>query len=154
VLPARVAMRAVIQRVTEASVKVNGDIVGEIGRGLLVLLGISRDDSAADIGWMVDKIINLRIFEKEDGKFDHSLLDIGGALLVVSQFTLYGDCSRGRRPSFSEAMSAKDAKTCFEMFLEKAKEKVAKVENGTFQASMEVFLVNDGPVTIIIDSKK
>lgn len=103
---------------------------------------------------MIDKIINLRIFEKEDGKFDHSLLDIDGALLVVSQFTLYGDCSRGRRPSFSEAMSAQEAKTYFDMFFERAKEKIAKVEKGTFQASMEVSLVNEGPVTIIIDSKQ
>jgi D-tyrosyl-tRNA(Tyr) deacylase len=148
------AMRAVIQRVKEASVKVKGFVVGEIGQGLLVLLGISQGDSANDIPWMVDKIINLRIFEKEDGKFDQSLLDIDGALLIVSQFTLYGDCSKGRRPSFSEAMSVKDAKTYFEMFLEKAKERVAKVENGTFQTSMEVSLVNEGPVTIIIDSKR
>jgi D-tyrosyl-tRNA(Tyr) deacylase len=100
-------MRAVIQRVKEASVKVKGFVVGEIGQGLLVLLGISQGDSANDIPWMVDKIINLRIFEKEDGKFDQSLLDIDGALLIVSQFTLYGDCSKGRRPSFSEAMSVK-----------------------------------------------
>ena len=147
-------MRAVIQRVKEASVKVDGVVVGEIGQGLLILLGIAQSDSAADIPWMVDKIINLRIFEKGDGKFNHSLMDIGGALLVVSQFTLYGDCSRGRRPSFSEAMSAEDAKTYFEMFLKKAKERVAKVENGVFQTSMEVSLVNEGPVTIVIDSKK
>jgi len=147
-------MRAVIQRVKEASVKVKGGIVGQIGQGLLVLLGISQGDTGADIPWMVDKIINLRIFEKEEGKFDHSLLDIDGELLIVSQFTLYGDCSRGRRPSFSEAMNAKEAMIYYDMFLERAKEKVKKVENGIFQASMEVSLVNEGPVTIIIDSKQ
>lgn len=147
-------MKAVIQRVKKASVRVEGSIVGEIGQGLLVLLGFFRGDMVADISWMIDKIINLRIFEKEDGKFDYSLLDIGGELLVVSQFTLYGDCSRGRRPSYSEAMSVMEAKTYFRMFLEKAKEKVTKVENGIFQASMEVALVNEGPVTIIIDSKR
>jgi D-tyrosyl-tRNA(Tyr) deacylase len=103
---------------------------------------------------MIDKIINLRIFEKEDGKFDNSLLDIGGELLIVSQFTLYGDCSKGRRPSFSEAMESGQAKGLFELFVEKAREKISKVESGIFQASMDVSLVNEGPVTIIIDSKK
>lgn len=147
-------MRAVIQRVKGASVEVEGQIVGRIGSGLLVLLGIHRSDTAAGIPWMIDKIINLRIFEKEDGKFDESLLDINGELLIVSQFTLYGDCSKGRRPSFSEAMEATHAKILFELFIEKAKEIISHVETGIFQTSMDVSLVNEGPVTVIVDSKK
>jgi D-aminoacyl-tRNA deacylase len=147
-------MRAIIQRVKEASVEVEGEIIGKIARGLLVLLGIHRNDSVAGVPWMIDKIINLRIFEKEEGRFDDSLLDIDGALLIVSQFTLYGDCSRGRRPSFSEAMNATDARTFFELFIEQAKEKVSQVESGIFQTSMNVSLVNEGPVTVVLDSKK
>lgn len=147
-------MRAVVQRVEEASVEVDGRIVGRIGRGFLVFLGVHKEDTPRDISWMIDKIINLRIFEKENGKFDESLLDIKGSLLVVSQFTLYADCSRGRRPSFSNAMQATSAKTLFELFVEKAREKISQVESGVFQASMNVSLTNYGPVTIIIDSKK
>ncbi|MDD5242944.1 MAG: D-aminoacyl-tRNA deacylase, partial [Syntrophorhabdaceae bacterium] len=141
-------MKAVIQRVKSASVEVDGKIVGQIGRGLLVLLGIGQGDTEEDIRWMVEKIINLRIFEKEDGKFDESLLDIRGELLVVSQFTLYGDASKGRRPSFSDAMGSKEARELFEVFVEKAREKIEKVETGIFQASMDVHLVNEGPVTL------
>lgn len=147
-------MKAVIQRVKSASVEVDGKVVGRIGRGLLVLLGIGQGDAEKDIKWMVDKIVNLRIFEKEDGKFDESLSDIGGELLVVSQFTLYGDTSRGRRPSFSGAMGADEARRLFEVFVQKARERVGKVETGVFQASMDVHLVNDGPVTVIVDSRK
>jgi D-tyrosyl-tRNA(Tyr) deacylase len=150
---ARIVMRSVIQRVNEASVEVGGEVVGIIGRGLLILLGIHRSDTVADIPWMIDKIINLRIFERGDGKFDTSLLDINGGLLVVSQFTLYGDCSKGRRPSFSEAMEVNRARVLFELFIEKAKEKISHVETGIFQASMNVSLVNEGPVTVILDSK-
>ncbi len=146
-------MRAVIQRVREASVEVDGAVVGKIGRGLLVLLGIHRDDNADVIPWMIEKIANLRIFERADGKFDKSLLDIEGELLVVSQFTLYGNCDRGRRPSFSEAMDASGAANIFTLFTEKARQKISKVETGTFQASMNVSLINEGPVTIILDSK-
>lgn len=146
-------MKAVIQRVKSASVKVEGRIVGEIGRGLMVLLGIGRDDTIRDAQWMVDKIINLRIFEKEAGKLDESLLDIQGELLVVSQFTLYGDCSKGRRPSFTNAMGAQDARKMFEMFVEMARKNVNKVETGIFQASMNISLVNEGPVTFIVESK-
>ncbi len=147
-------MKAVIQRVKSASVEVEARIVGQIGHGLMVLLGIGRDDTIRDAQWMVDKIINLRIFEREAGKFDESLLDIQGELLVVSQFTLYGDCSRGRRPSFSDAMDAKGARGLFEVFVAKAKEKVRKVETGIFQANMDVSLINEGPVTLIVDSKQ
>jgi D-aminoacyl-tRNA deacylase len=145
-------MRAVIQRVSQASVDVDGNPVGRIGSGLLVFLGVGTGDTEKDVDWMIEKIINLRIFERE-GRFDRSLLDVNGELLAVSQFTLYGDCSRGRRPSFSDAMEAAAAKTLFEAFVEKARQRVQKVETGTFQASMKVGLVNDGPVTLIIDSK-
>lgn len=145
-------MKAVIQRVKEASVEVDGQIVGKIGHGLLVLLGVGKDDSQKDIEWMVEKIVNLRIFEKEDGKFDESLLDVKGELLLVSQFTLYGNCSKGRRPSFSDAMDVSRAKAVFESFVERVKKKVEKVETGVFQAHMDVKLVNHGPVTLIIDT--
>ena len=146
-------MRAVVQRVKKASVEVEGKVVGQIGRGVLVLLGIGKVDDARDIQWMLDKIVNLRIFEKEYGKLDESLIDISGELLVVSQFTLYGDCSKGRRPSFTDAMEAKEAKTLFELFVAKAREQIKKVESGIFQASMDVSLINEGPVTLIIDNK-
>jgi D-tyrosyl-tRNA(Tyr) deacylase len=145
-------MKAVIQRVKEASVEVDDQVVGKIGHGLLVLLGIGQDDGQKDIDWMIDKIINLRIFEK-DGKFDQSLLDLNGELLLVSQFTLYGDCSKGRRPSFSSAMDVERARDLFDIFVAKAREKIARVETGVFQAHMDVKLVNDGPVTLIIESK-
>jgi D-tyrosyl-tRNA(Tyr) deacylase len=145
-------MRSVVQRVKKASVEVEGKVVGQIGRGLLVLVGIGQGDTVRDIDWMVDKIINLRIFENLEGKFDRSLLDIDGELLAVSQFTLYGDCSRGRRPSFSDAMEAGPARELFEVFVQKAREKVKKVETGMFQAMMDVALINDGPVTLIVDS--
>jgi D-tyrosyl-tRNA(Tyr) deacylase len=146
-------MRAVIQRVRNASVEIKGNTVGKIGQGLLVFLGIGREDTIQDIQWMVEKVINLRIFEKENGKFDHSLLDADGELLVVSQFTLYGDCSKGRRPSFTDAMEANEAKKLFDLFVEKAKARIGKVESGLFQSFMDVSLINEGPVTLIIDSK-
>ncbi len=146
-------MRAVIQRVKESSVCVDNICVGHIGRGLLVLLGIARDDTEREIDWLIDKIINLRIFERQDGRFDESLVDVGGALLVVSQFTLYGDCAKGRRPSFSDAMPSSQAREMFEVFVDRAKQRVANVATGVFQAHMDVALVNDGPVTIIIDTK-
>lgn len=145
-------MKAVIQRVRESSVEVDGQVVGKIGHGLLVFVGIGKDDAIKDMDWMIDKIINLRIFEKE-GKFDQSLLDIKGDLLLVSQFTLFGDCSKGRRPSFSNAMEVDKARDLFEVFVAKAREKIEKVETGVFQAHMNVKLTNDGPVTLIIESK-
>lgn len=145
-------MKAVLQRVKEASVEVDGHVVGKIGHGLLVLLGVGKDDGQKDIDWMVEKIVNLRIFEKEDGRFDDSLLDVHGDLLLVSQFTLYGNCSKGRRPSFSDAMDAGRAREVFEAFVERARKRVLKVETGVFQAHMAVNLVNDGPVTLIVDS--
>ena len=145
-------MRVVAQRVKKASVDVDGMCVGSIGKGILILLGIAKGDTEREIDWMIEKIINLRIFEKEDGRFDESLLDINGEALVVSQFTLYGDCSKGRRPSFSGAMASGDAKGVFEMFVERLRGKAGRVETGIFQAQMDVILVNDGPVTIVIDS--
>ena len=146
-------MRAVLQRVRSASVTVDGKTVGQIGPGILALIGIHKDDTPRDMDWMTDKIINLRIFETEEGKLDKSLLDTGGELLLVSQFTLYGDCSRGRRPSFSDAMGAGPAREFFNLFVGRAREKVRKVETGVFRATMDVALVNDGPVTLIIDSR-
>jgi len=147
-------MRAVIQRVKESSVFVDNTCVGHIERGLLVLLGFARNDTEEGIDWLIDKIVNLRIFEKEDGKFDESLLDIDGGLLLVSQFTLYGDSAKGRRPSFSDAMPSPEARKMFEAFVDRARSRVANVQTGVFQAHMDVALVNDGPVTIIIDSRK
>jgi D-tyrosyl-tRNA(Tyr) deacylase len=128
-------------------------VTGEISHGLLVFVGIGKNDGENDIDWMIDKIINLRIFEKE-GKFDQSLLDVNGDLLLVSQFTLYGDCSKGRRPSFSNAMGVEKARELFDAFVTKARKKVTKVETGVFQAHMDVKLINDGPVTLIIESNK
>ncbi len=147
-------MKAVLQRVKRATVEVDNQVVGTISNGILVFLGIGTGDTIQDIQWMVDKIVNLRIFEKERGRMNESLIDIGGEVLVVSQFTLYGDCTRGRRPSFSGAMPSAEAKKMFEIFLEKMRERVARVESGIFQAYMDVNLINDGPVTIILDSKE
>ncbi|HAR96162.1 MAG TPA: D-tyrosyl-tRNA(Tyr) deacylase [Deltaproteobacteria bacterium] len=146
-------MKAVIQRVKSASVTVDGQEVACIGAGLLVLVGIGKGDRENDLNWIVEKMINLRIFEKEEGRLDYSLLDIQGDLLLVSQFTLFGDCRKGRRPSFSEAMGSDEARIMFGQFVEAAKKRIANVQTGVFQASMEVALVNDGPVTIILDSK-
>jgi D-aminoacyl-tRNA deacylase len=146
-------MKAVIQRVTEAKVTVEGKTVGEIGAGLMVLVGIGKEDAERDVDWMVEKIINLRIFETEEGRLDKSVIDIGGALLLISQFTLYGDCRKGRRPSFSDAMDADSARKMFEVFVEKARLRIGHVETGVFQAMMDVHLANQGPVTLILDSK-
>jgi D-aminoacyl-tRNA deacylase len=153
-------MRAVVQRVTEAKVSVAGKVVGQIDRGLVVFVGIGREDTFRDIAWMVEKVTNLRIFEAQpcpdlsgEGRLDRSVVDVGGGLLLVSQFTLYGDCRKGRRPSFSDAMEAGEARRMFELLVAKAREKVARVQTGVFQASMDVDLVNEGPVTIILDSK-
>lgn len=146
-------MKAVIQRVKRANVTVDGQEVARIAVGLLVLVGIGKGDKESDLSWTLEKMVNLRIFEKEEGKMDFSLLDIGGDLLLVSQFTLFGDCRKGRRPSFSEAMGADEARIMFGQLVERAKKMVKNVQTGVFQASMEVSLVNDGPVTIILDSK-
>ena len=147
-------MRAVVQRVSRAKVTVDGEVTGEIERGLLVLLGVSTKDDSKDADYLVDKIVNLRIFDDVDGKMNLSLAEINGEMLVVSQFTLYGDTRRGRRPSFIDSAPGKDALPHYEYFVAKAREKIKKVAMGSFGAMMDVELVNDGPVTIILDSEK
>ncbi|SFN06118.1 D-aminoacyl-tRNA deacylase [Thermodesulforhabdus norvegica] len=147
-------MRAVIQRVTEARVTVKGEIVGAIGRGLLILVGVGSDDSEADVSYMAEKLVNLRIFEDATGRMNLSLKDISGDLLVVSQFTLYGDCRKGRRPSFTDAAPPDKARKLYDQLVEALRLQGIKVQTGKFQEHMEVYLVNDGPVTLLIDSKK
>jgi D-tyrosyl-tRNA(Tyr) deacylase len=147
-------MRAVIQRVSRAKVSVDAKTVGEIGKGILILLGVSRDDVEKDAIYLLEKTLNLRIFEDADEKMNLSLLDAKGELLVVSQFTLYGDARKGRRPSFIEAAAPEKANKLYEYFVAEAKKQIGRVETGRFQAMMVVELVNDGPVTILIDSTK
>ena len=147
-------MRAVIQRVKSSKVSVDGKVIGSINRGFNVLLGISKDDTIEDVNYIKDKIINLRVFEDEDDKMNNSLLDIEGELLIISQFTLYGDCRKGRRPNFMEAMKGSDAEELYETFLDEIKKSNLKVECGKFGADMTVDIVNDWPVTILLDSKK
>ncbi|SHK04050.1 D-tyrosyl-tRNA(Tyr) deacylase [Hathewaya proteolytica DSM 3090] len=147
-------MRAVVQRVNYSSVEVDNKLVGEIHKGYNVLLGVSTEDTIEDAVYLRDKIVNLRVFEDEDGKMNRSLLDVQGELLIVSQFTLYGDCRKGRRPSFVQALGGDKAKELYEYFLEICKEEVSKVEHGIFGADMKVTIENSGPVTILIDSKK
>ena len=147
-------MRAVIQRVSRAKVSVNGETAGEIGCGLLVLLGVGSGDSRADADYLAEKAIALRIFEDADGKLNLSVSETGGALLVVSQFTLYGDVRRGKRPSFDEAAPPQLAKELYEYFVEKIRAAGLRCETGRFQEMMQVELVNEGPVTILLDSGK
>ena len=147
-------MRAVVQRVKRASVTVGTEITGEIGKGLLVLLGVSVRDSERDAAYLADKTLNLRVFEDADDRMNRSLLDIQGELLVVSQFTLYGDATRGRRPSFIDAAPPIRANTLYEAYVTEARKQVPIVETGRFQAMMDVELINDGPVTILLDSEK
>jgi D-tyrosyl-tRNA(Tyr) deacylase len=145
-------MRAVIQRVSQAQVSVDGECIGRIGHGLVVLLGIRSDDTQAQADYISDKIIGLRIFSDQAGKFNRSLRDVGGELLIVSQFTLYGDCRKGRRPSFIAAAGVEIALPLYEYFVERTRSHNIRVATGRFQANMAVQLVNDGPVTIILDS--
>lgn len=145
-------MRALIQRVTRASVKVDGAVVGEIGAGLLILLGVAKPDGAADAEFLAEKVVNLRIFGDDDGKMNRSLLEVGGALLAVSQFTLYGDTRKGRRPGFDAAAPAEQGRTLYEHFVEVVRRTGVHVETGVFQAHMEVELVNDGPVTFMVET--
>jgi D-aminoacyl-tRNA deacylase len=147
-------VRAVVQRVSRARVTVDGAITGEIEKGVLVLLGVSVNDKEPDADYLVDKIIDLRIFEDGDGKMNDPLADTGGGMLVVSQFTLYGDTRRGRRPSYINAARPEEANRLYEYFVTQARKQIDKVETGVFQAMMDVELVNDGPVTIILDSEK
>ena len=146
-------MRAVVQRVTAARVEVDDAVVGEIGAGLLVLLGVGKPDTAADAEYLAEKIAGLRIFSDSAGKMNLSLTDTGGAMLAVSQFTLYGDCRKGRRPSFDHAAPGEQARALYEHFVEAARRLGIRVETGTFQAHMAVSLTNDGPVTLIVESR-
>lgn len=147
-------MRAVVQRVNRASVKVGGEITGEIGHGLLVLLGVAQEDVEADADYLAEKIAGLRIFEDDAGKMNLSVVDIGGALLAVSQFTLFGDVRRGKRPSFDAAARPERARELYEYFVGRIRALGLRCETGRFQAMMDVELVNNGPVTILLDSKK
>lgn len=145
-------MRLVIQRVKESRVTVNGSTTGSIRMGLLVLIGISREDTSADADYMLDKLLGLRIFPDDNGKMNRNIGESGGSLLLVSQFTLYGDCRKGRRPSFDRAAPPEQAQVLYDYFVESARRSTVAVETGVFQASMEVHLINDGPVTILLDS--
>jgi D-aminoacyl-tRNA deacylase len=147
-------MRAVVQRVTRASVTVENQVVGEIGGGLVVLLGVARDDSQKDADYLADKIASLRIFDDGEGKMNLSVNDVHGSLLVVSQFTLYGDVRRGLRPSWIDAAAPEIAEPIYEYFVAKCRRNVEKVATGSFRRMMQVELANDGPVTILLDSRK
>jgi len=147
-------MRAVLQRVSRATVRVNGQTSGEIGTGLLILLAVGQGDTSKEADYLLDKIVNLRIFEDAEGKMNLSLLDVGGELLVISQFTLYADCRKGRRPSFTDAGPPGEAQKLYDYFVAAARIRGVKVATGIFQAVMEVELVNSGPVTILLDSSK
>lgn len=147
-------MRVVVQRVLKSSVKVDGKLVGSIERGVNLLIGFCIDDTEEDINYIKDKVVNLRIFEDENDKLNKSLIDINGEILAISQFTLYGDCRKGRRPNFMEAMPGKEAKALYLSFVQKLRDTGLKVEMGIFGADMKVDILNDGPVTILIDSSK
>ncbi|GAB4166084.1 MAG: D-aminoacyl-tRNA deacylase [Geothermobacteraceae bacterium] len=147
-------MRAVIQRVSEARVRVDGQVVGRIDAGLLVLLGVGREDTERDVDYLADKIAGLRIFEDEAGKMNLSVLDVGGAVLAVSQFTLYGDCRKGRRPGFSDAAPPEEADRLYRLFVEALEARGLSVATGVFQAHMQVELINDGPVTMLLSSTR
>lgn len=147
-------MRAVVQRVSRAKVTVDGEVTGDIDKGMLILLGVSVRDTEKDAAYLVDKVLNLRVFEDAEDKMNLSLLDIKGELLVVSQFTLYGDVTRGRRPSFIDAAPPERANQLYQVFVAEAAKQIESVQTGRFQAMMDVELINDGPVTILLDSEK
>jgi len=146
-------MKVVLQRVKQAEVSVSGETIGRIGSGLLALVAVSRHDNENDLIWMTRKIVDLRVFDDENGNLNLSLRDVNGQLMVVSQFTLYGDCKKGRRPSYSEAAPPAQAETLYNRFVEIMRDAVPGVQTGRFQAAMEVRLTNDGPVTLILDSR-
>ena len=147
-------MRVILQRVREARVDVAGATVGQIGSGLLILLGVTHTDTQEDADYLADRIIHLRIFPDDQGRMNRSLVDTGGALLVISQFTLYGNCKKGRRPSFDEAAPAELARNLYEYFVQRLRASNLSVQTGVFQAEMEIYLVNQGPVTFFLDSKR
>lgn len=144
-------MRAILQRVTEANVKVDGEIIGQIGNGLMILVGFGKEDTEEKLDWMVNKILNLRVFSDEDDKINLSVTDISGELLIVSQFTLYWNCKKGTRPSFDGALDPINAEKLYDKFVEKMKNSGLKVQTGSFGADMKVSLVNDGPVTVELE---
>ncbi len=146
-------MRAVLQRVSRARVVIGDEVAGEIGRGLLVLLGVASNDTPEQARWLAEKLVGLRVFEDADGKMNLGLTDVGGAMLIVSQFTLYGDCRKGRRPSFIDAAPPESAIPLYEAFINAVKAQGVRTATGRFGAMMQVELVNDGPVTLIVDSK-
>ncbi len=146
-------MKAVVQRVSKSSVAIDNEVVGEIGSGLMVLLGVAGEDSEREADYLAEKIINLRIFSDEDGKMNRSLIEVGGEMLVVSQFTLLGDCRKGRRPSFISAAAPEKGNALYEYFVDCIRQKGVTVATGRFGAMMDVALVNDGPVTLILESK-
>src|SRR5271155_4491871 len=147
-------MRAVVQRVSRAQVTVNGELTGQIGLGLLVLLGVGRDDTEADATYLVEKICGLRVFEDDEGKMNRSVREVGGSVLAVSQFTVYGDVRRGKRPSFDAAAPPERARQLYELFVEQIRAAALRCETGRFQEMMKLELVNEGPVTILLDSAK
>ena len=147
-------VRAVVQRVSEASVRVDGELIGGIGTGLLVLLGVRNDDVEADADYLADKLLHLRVFPDQHGQMNHSVLDVRGGLLVVSQFTLYGDARRGRRPSYVEAAAPEAAERLYQLFVARLRLSGLSVATGVFRAMMDVALVNEGPVTILLDSRR
>lgn len=147
-------MKAVVQRVTESQVSVDNEVVGAIGPGLMVLLGVGHEDAEAHANWLADKLVNLRIFEDAAGCMNRSLLEVGGKMLVVSQFTLLGDCRKGRRPSFVAAAPPATANKLYEAFVARVAQSGVKVETGRFRTTMQVSLINDGPVTLIVDTPK
>lgn len=146
-------MRVVLQRVKQASVTVDGEVVGKINKGVMLLVGITHDDTLEDVAYLADKVVNLRIFEDESEKMNDSLLDVGGQVLSVSQFTLYGDCRKGRRPNFMAAAKPDVANELYEAFNQQLRDKGVIVETGMFGEMMDVSLINDGPVTLIVESK-
>lgn len=147
-------MRIVLQRVKMARVEVEGELVGQIGEGIVVLLGVGKEDEEYDVDYLVDKVVNLRIFENEHGVMNDSLIDSDGEILVVSQFTIYGDCRKGRRPSYDSAAPPEMAERLYDRFVDKIRARGIKVETGMFRAMMDVYLINWGPVTLNLDSKK
>jgi D-tyrosyl-tRNA(Tyr) deacylase len=147
-------VRAVVQRVREAEVRVDGGVVSRIGRGLVVLLGVGKGDDEGDASLLADKVVNLRVFPDEAGQMNLSVLDVHGGLLVVSQFTLYGDARKGRRPSYADAASPEEASRLYELFVERVRPSGLHVGTGVFRAMMDVSLVNEGPVTILLDSRR
>lgn len=146
-------MRAVIQRVSRGDVVIDGQSVGRIGNGLVILLGVKEGDTEEDARWLAEKCVHLRIFEDDQGKFNLNLQDVDGQILVVSQFTLYGDCRKGRRPSFTEAASPEMAESLYHVFIEQIRQKGSQVQSGVFGARMQVEIQNEGPVTLIVDSE-